>query len=271
MGGRHGCIARQVVGGPSWRPSRPAPPVSGPAPRAWQRPPGEPPSNRPSTCGKLGPTNTRSMPERAFTRAAVPLHRGERVGGQNQGVCGRLRTTTSSNRRSARRRLGPHRRRARRGGSAHHQRRPPLVLVVPLSAAIALDEALSKVVGGRADEAFRALGRRSAETNLPKLQANFLKGKTPQKFLAQTPSIYRLYYEGGAREYQPTTERAGIITTTGTWPGGIASRSWAGMSARLSSAAAPTCVYRTPSAKRAEGRSAVMTSIGTNNARAPSS
>lgn len=92
---------------------------------------------------------------------------------------------------------------------------------VPLSTCAALDDALAKVVGGRAEEAFRALGRKSAETNLPKLQANFLKGKSPQKFLAQTPSIYRIYYEGGSRDYQPTGERAGVITTTGaegvTW------------------------------------------------------
>lgn len=92
---------------------------------------------------------------------------------------------------------------------------------VPLSAVIALDEALIGVVGGRADEAFRALGRKSAETNLPTLQANLLKGKTPQKFLAQVPAIYRLYYEGGTRDYQPTGERSGTITTTGaeytTW------------------------------------------------------
>lgn len=78
-----------------------------------------------------------------------------------------------------------------------------------------LDDAIIRVIGGRSEEAFRELGRQSAVQNLAKFQTAFLKGKTPQTFLAQTPSIYRIYYDAGAREYLPTGENSGTLITTG--------------------------------------------------------
>src|SRR5262249_44251294 len=49
---------------------------------------------------------------------------------------------------------------------------------VPLATCAELDEALVRVVGGRADDALRQLGRRSAEANLARVQQNYLTGKT---------------------------------------------------------------------------------------------
>ncbi len=78
-----------------------------------------------------------------------------------------------------------------------------------------LDEAIIRVIGGRSEEAFRELGRQSAVQNLAKFQTAFLKGKNPQSFLAQTPSIYRIYYDAGSREYHATGETSGTLLTTG--------------------------------------------------------
>ena len=78
-----------------------------------------------------------------------------------------------------------------------------------------LDEAIIRVIGGRSEEAFRELGRQSAVKNLAKFQTAFLKGKDPLRFLAQTPSIYKIYYDAGSREYQPTGENSGVLITTG--------------------------------------------------------
>ena len=92
---------------------------------------------------------------------------------------------------------------------------------LPLPVCERLDEAIIRVIGGKAEEAFRQIGRRSCNDNLTKYQSSFLRGKSPQRFLAQTPSIYRLYYETGSREFVSTGEQSGQILTTGatgvTW------------------------------------------------------
>lgn len=93
---------------------------------------------------------------------------------------------------------------------------------LPLAVCERLDEAIIRVIGGRAEEAFKQIGRRSCDDNLTKYQSGFLRGnKTPQKFLEQSPAIYRLYYETGSREYKATGEHSGVLTTTGahgvTW------------------------------------------------------
>ncbi len=93
-------------------------------------------------------------------------------------------------------------------------------MVLPLSwydagTCIRFDEAIIKVIGGNAQQAFRDLGRKSADDNLAKFQAGFVRGKNPLTFLAQTPAIYRLYYEVGSREFTKTSEKSGILTTHG--------------------------------------------------------
>ena len=77
------------------------------------------------------------------------------------------------------------------------------------------DEAIINSIGGDARKAFWELGRQSAEHNLGKFQAAYLRGKNPLTFLAQTPAIYRLYYEVGSREFQPTGEKSGVMITSG--------------------------------------------------------
>jgi uncharacterized protein (TIGR02265 family) len=76
-----------------------------------------------------------------------------------------------------------------------------------------LDEAIIRIIGGRSEAAFKELGRKSADDNLIKFQAGFLRGKTPKMFLEQTPAIYKLYYDVGSREYQSTSPTSGQLIT----------------------------------------------------------
>ena len=93
-------------------------------------------------------------------------------------------------------------------------------MILPLSwydaeACLRFDAAIIRVIGGNAQKAFRELGRKSADDNLARFQAGFIRGKTPLTFLAQTPAIYRLYYELGSREFTRTSETSGLLTTHG--------------------------------------------------------
>ena len=83
----------------------------------------------------------------------------------------------------------------------------------PADAGVRFDDAIIRVAGGSAAEHFKELGRRSAHDNLAAFQANFLNGRTPQKFLSMAPSLYRLYYERGSREYQETSATSGVLIT----------------------------------------------------------
>ncbi len=76
-----------------------------------------------------------------------------------------------------------------------------------------LDASIVRIIGGPAEKAFWKLGRQSAEQNLDKFQGNYVKGKTPATFLEQTPSIYKLYYQIGSREFRPTGATSGILIT----------------------------------------------------------
>jgi uncharacterized protein (TIGR02265 family) len=76
-----------------------------------------------------------------------------------------------------------------------------------------LDEAIVTVLGGGQPELFLRLGEASADQNLAKLHQAFLTPGDPHAFLAKAPQIYRLYYESGRREYQPTGEKEGVLTT----------------------------------------------------------
>lgn len=85
----------------------------------------------------------------------------------------------------------------------------------PAETCFRFDAAIIKIIGGNAQRAFRELGRKSAEDNLARFQAGFIRGKTPLTFLAQTPAIYRLYYEVGSREFTKSSETSGVLTTHG--------------------------------------------------------
>ncbi len=76
-----------------------------------------------------------------------------------------------------------------------------------------LDEAIVRVLGGGRPEFFERLGEASAEKNLGSLHEGYLTPNNPQAFLAKASAIYQMYYEGGRREYRPTGERSGVLTT----------------------------------------------------------
>ena len=76
-----------------------------------------------------------------------------------------------------------------------------------------LDDAIVKVVGGGRADFFERLGAASAEQNLATLHKGFLAPGRPHDFLAKAPQVYRLYYETGRREYQPTGDKSGVLTT----------------------------------------------------------
>jgi len=76
-----------------------------------------------------------------------------------------------------------------------------------------LDDAIVKVVGGGDASFFKRLGRASADRNLTTVHKSFMVAGDPHAFLAKSPQIYALYYETGRREYQPTGEKSGVITT----------------------------------------------------------
>lgn len=76
-----------------------------------------------------------------------------------------------------------------------------------------LDDAIVKVVGGGDPAFFKRLGQASADRNLATVHKSFLTPGDPHGFLGKSPQIYALYYETGRREYQPTGDKSGVITT----------------------------------------------------------
>ncbi len=76
-----------------------------------------------------------------------------------------------------------------------------------------LDDAIVKVLGGGRPEVFERLGAASADANLTTVHSAFIAHGDPQAFLAKAPQIYRMYYQTGRREYEPTGEMEGVLTT----------------------------------------------------------
>jgi uncharacterized protein (TIGR02265 family) len=76
-----------------------------------------------------------------------------------------------------------------------------------------LDDAIVRVLGDGRPEFFERLGAASADKNLSSLHSGYLVSGNPQAFLAKAPQIYALYYETGRREYRPTGETSGVLTT----------------------------------------------------------
>jgi uncharacterized protein (TIGR02265 family) len=83
----------------------------------------------------------------------------------------------------------------------------------PLELAKQLDEAIVRVLGGGNSSVFEEIGAASAQKNLTTVHKLSLTVGNPQHFLAQTPVIYKLYYDQGSREYQQTGPTSGILTT----------------------------------------------------------
>jgi uncharacterized protein (TIGR02265 family) len=91
--------------------------------------------------------------------------------------------------------------------------RPIPVKWYPFDLGHRLDDAIVAVLGGGDAEVFLRLGEASADQNLGTLHRSFLVPGDPHAFLAKAPTIYRMYYETGRREYQRTGEREGVLTT----------------------------------------------------------
>lgn len=91
--------------------------------------------------------------------------------------------------------------------------RPLPVKWYPFDLGRRLDEAIVNVLGGGQSHFFLRLGIASAEQNLAKMHHAFLTPGDPHAFLAKAPTIYRLYYETGRREYQRTGDKEALLTT----------------------------------------------------------
>ena len=76
-----------------------------------------------------------------------------------------------------------------------------------------LDDAIVRVLGGGRAEFFDRLGVASADRNLASIHKGFLSPGNAHAFLEKAPTIYRLYYETGRREYARTGDKSGVLTT----------------------------------------------------------
>jgi len=76
-----------------------------------------------------------------------------------------------------------------------------------------LDQAIVDILGEGKTEIFKKIGAKSARKNLTESHQIFLKPNDPQAFMKQANTIYSFYYNVGRREYEPTSETSGIMTT----------------------------------------------------------
>jgi uncharacterized protein (TIGR02265 family) len=76
-----------------------------------------------------------------------------------------------------------------------------------------LDDAIASELGTKGAEFFRKLGRDSAEKNLAGVHKALLIRGDPHAFLAQSPLIYKLYYDRGRREYERVGPQEAVLTT----------------------------------------------------------
>lgn len=76
-----------------------------------------------------------------------------------------------------------------------------------------LDDAIAQELGSRGLEFFRKLGRDSADKNLGGVHKALLIRGDPHAFLAQSPIIYKLYYDVGRRTYERAGDLEAILTT----------------------------------------------------------
>ncbi|MEJ2628717.1 MAG: hypothetical protein P8078_09195 [bacterium] len=83
----------------------------------------------------------------------------------------------------------------------------------PFDIAERLDKAIVDVLGEGKSNIFKEIDAKSARKNLSEAHQIFLKPNDPQTFMAQANTIYSFYYNKGYREYKPTGENSGIMTT----------------------------------------------------------
>jgi uncharacterized protein (TIGR02265 family) len=76
-----------------------------------------------------------------------------------------------------------------------------------------LDDAIAQELGSRGLEFFRKLGRDSADKNLAGVHKALLIRGDPHAFLAQSPIIYKMYYDVGRRTYERVGDREAVLTT----------------------------------------------------------
>lgn len=76
-----------------------------------------------------------------------------------------------------------------------------------------LDKAIVDILGEGKPEIFKKIGAKSARKNLSESHRTFFKPNDPQAFMAQAKVIYSFYYNVGHRDYKPTGETSGIMTT----------------------------------------------------------
>jgi uncharacterized protein (TIGR02265 family) len=76
-----------------------------------------------------------------------------------------------------------------------------------------LDKAIASRLAGGDMMIFESIGASSARQNLTSVHKLLVRPGDPQAFLANTPTIYRLYYDQGRREYQSTSPNSGVMTT----------------------------------------------------------
>jgi hypothetical protein len=76
-----------------------------------------------------------------------------------------------------------------------------------------LDEAIVRILGQGDESVFERIGQVSAEENLSGAHKHFLAAGSPEKFLRQTPAIYKFYYDSGYRTYEPDGADGAVLTT----------------------------------------------------------
>jgi len=84
-----------------------------------------------------------------------------------------------------------------------------------LKAAMRLDEAIVRVLGGGNARLFEEMGRTSAQENLGGVHQNLLSPDDPQSFMKKAQVIYSFYYDVGHRTYEVTGPNQGTMTTHG--------------------------------------------------------
>lgn len=86
----------------------------------------------------------------------------------------------------------------------------------PLELNLRLDAAIADALSPRdRNKAFVEMGRASAEENLNGPHHVFIRKGDPHFLLSHAPEIYRLYYAVGARSYEKTGPRGGVLRTVG--------------------------------------------------------
>lgn len=100
--------------------------------------------------------------------------------------------------------------------SAEDRKALAMILTVqwyPFELGKRLDDAIVNVLGGGRAEFFERLGEASADRNLGSIHKGFLTQGDAHGFLEKAPTIYRLYYETGRREYKRLGDKEGQLTT----------------------------------------------------------